>query len=110
MKKAHDTGCLCIECEGMNELRRGSNAVVAQLDAIMKRIEHARNATITSQLDRMKNIISMLSKYESILTAFALVFPVMASLKLLGIPASMGASVLDEDLLSYGQSTYVKSC
>jgi len=34
MKKVHDTGCLCIHCEGMNELRRESKGAASQIEAI----------------------------------------------------------------------------
>ena len=66
MKKAADTGCLCIHCEGMNELRRESKGAASQIEAILQRTKHTLNASMTAQLGRIKFIISMPSKYESI--------------------------------------------
>ena len=42
VKKAHDTGCCCIKCEGMNELRRGCNGAAAKLVDVISLINMKR--------------------------------------------------------------------
>ena len=70
MKKAHDTGCCCICCEGFNELRRGTNGAISKIDAILDRVISDRasnvNADLVSYLAKVKGIIAMPSKYDSI--------------------------------------------
>ena len=70
MKKAHDTGCCCIECEGMNELKRGSNGAAAKIEEVMKRLQssvtRSANPALTSTLAKIRDIITKPSKYESI--------------------------------------------
>ena len=70
MKKAHDTGCCCIECEGMNELKRGSNGAAAKIEEILKRLQssvtRSANPALTSTLAKIRYIITKPSKYESI--------------------------------------------
>jgi len=42
MKKVHDTGCCCIWCEGMNELRRGCNGAATKIDVVLQRLHNSR--------------------------------------------------------------------
>ena len=80
MKKAHDIGCCCIFCEGFNELRRGANGVIAKIDAILDKMKAARmsdaNAALVSLLDKVKHIIALPSKYDTIV---ACLHPCLAS-------------------------------
>jgi len=73
VKKAHDSGCCCIKCEGMNELRRGCNGAAAKLLDVIKRLHNSciNFRTMTLQLEAMKEILCMSSKYDCIVACLA---------------------------------------
>ena len=76
MRRAHDSSCLCINCEGMNVLRRGVSAACTAIDTIIANaidsIDNNNDVSIISndifRLNEIREIISMPSKYDTIVS------------------------------------------
>ncbi|KAL7534418.1 hypothetical protein ACHAXR_005863 [Thalassiosira sp. AJA248-18] len=80
MRKADDSSCLCIECEGMNALSRGVTGACVVIDAITKRVESTNviNASTARDLNSLKDIrdiISMPSKYDKVVACLKSCLP-----------------------------------
>ncbi|KAL7549077.1 hypothetical protein ACHAWF_012345 [Thalassiosira exigua] len=74
MIKAYDSSCLCIDCEGMNCLRRGISGAKSIIDDVLKRlndspqVRRGPGARDLQRLTAIKDILSQPSKYDMIVS------------------------------------------
>ena len=68
MIKAPDQSCLCVSCEDMNNLLRGSSAACSAFDEILGKVKESGDAETIEQaaiLKKIKDIILMPSKLDA---------------------------------------------
>ena len=79
MTKAHDIGCACIDCEGMQSLMLGCVVAIPIIVEVMRMMKlmptsDARKRQI-SQLERVEDILSTNSKYDTIVKCLSPCLP-----------------------------------